>query len=79
LTKQQVAALRDPNQVVSEIVVPAPIGGVVTARSANPGQVVAMGPEPFVVTDLGAVWFVGDLYEQDFTAVRDETNGLKEE
>jgi len=70
LTKQQVADLRDPNQVVSQIVVPAPIGGVITARSANPGQVVAMGQELFVVTDLGTVWLVGDLYEQDFSSVR---------
>jgi RND family efflux transporter MFP subunit len=43
---------------------------VVTARSANSGQVVAMGQELFVVTDLGTVWLVGDLYEQDFAAVR---------
>lgn len=70
LTKQQVADLRDPNQVVSQIVVPAPIGGVITARSANPGQVVAMGQELFVVTDLGTVWLVGDLYEQNVSSVR---------
>jgi RND family efflux transporter MFP subunit len=70
LTQQQVADLKDPKQVVSQIGVPAPIGGVVTARSANPGQVVAMGQELFVVTDLGTVWLVGDLYEQDFSSVR---------
>jgi RND family efflux transporter MFP subunit len=70
LTQQEVNALTDPSKVVSQVVVPAPIGGVVTARSANPGQVVAMGQELFVVTDLGTVWLVGDLYEQDFAAVR---------
>jgi RND family efflux transporter MFP subunit len=70
LTQQQVADLKDPKQVVSQIGVPAPIGGVITARSANPGQVVAMGQELFVVTDLGTVWLVGDLYEQDFSSVR---------
>jgi RND family efflux transporter MFP subunit len=70
LTQQEVNGLTDPSKVVSQIVVPAPIGGVVTARSANPGQVVAMGQELFVVTDLGTVWLVGDLYEQDFAAVR---------
>jgi RND family efflux transporter MFP subunit len=70
LTPQQVADLRDPSQVVSQVTVPAPLGGVVTARAANPGQVVAMGQELFVITDLGTVWLVGDLYEQDFAAVR---------
>lgn len=50
--------------------VSAPIGGVITGRSANPGQVVAMGQELFLVTDLGTVWLVGDLYEQDFSSVR---------
>jgi membrane fusion protein, heavy metal efflux system len=70
LSQQEVDGLSDPSKVVSQVVVPAPIGGVVTARSANPGQVVAMGQELFVVTDLGTVWLVGDLYEQDFAAVR---------
>jgi RND family efflux transporter MFP subunit len=69
LTQQEVNALTDPSKVVSHVMVPAPIAGVVTARSANPGQVVAMGQELFVVTDLGTVWLVGDLYEQDFAAV----------
>jgi cobalt-zinc-cadmium efflux system membrane fusion protein len=70
LTSEQVAALRSPSQVVSEVVVPAPIDGVVTGRSANLGQVVGMGMELFVVTDLSEVWVVGDLYEQDFQIVR---------
>ena len=70
LTGQEVDGLTDPGKVVSQVVVAAPIGGVVTARSANSGQVVAMGQELFVVTDLGTVWLVGDLYEQDFATIR---------
>jgi RND family efflux transporter MFP subunit len=50
--------------------VPAPIDGVITGRSANLGQVVGMGQELFVVTDLSQVWVIGDLYEQDFQMVR---------
>ncbi|HXH13327.1 MAG TPA: efflux RND transporter periplasmic adaptor subunit [Alphaproteobacteria bacterium] len=64
------ASLRRPSQIVSDVVVPAPISGVITDRSANPGQVVGMGEALFVVTDLSEVWVVGDLYEQDFQAVR---------
>lgn len=70
LTRDHVAALRSPSQVVSEVVVPAPLDGVITGRSANLGQVVGMGQELFVVTDLSEVWVVGDLYEQDFQTVR---------
>jgi membrane fusion protein, heavy metal efflux system len=70
LARKQVESLRQPSQIVSEILVPAPINGVITGRSTNLGQVVSMGEELFVVTDLSEVWVVGDLYEQDFQHVR---------
>ncbi len=70
LSAEQVRTLASPSHVVSTIVIPAPIAGVVTSRSANLGQVVAMGQELLSVTDLSEVWVVGDLCEQDFTMVR---------
>jgi cobalt-zinc-cadmium efflux system membrane fusion protein len=70
LSAEQVRALTGTSQVVSSIVVPAPIAGVITSRSANLGQVVAMGQELLSVTELSEVWVVGDLYEQDFRTVR---------
>ena len=70
MSKKQVDGLRHPRQVMADVVVPAPIAGVITSRSANLGQVVGMGEALFVVTDLSAVWVVGDLYEQDFPRVR---------
>jgi cobalt-zinc-cadmium efflux system membrane fusion protein len=70
LSRKQVDALIHPRQVMADVVVPAPIDGMITGRSANLGQVVGMGEELFVVTDLSDVWAVGDLYEQDFTRVR---------
>ena len=70
LSPEQVQRLTRPDQVVSTMAVPAPIGGVITSRSVNLGQVVGMGQELFVVTDLSEVWVVGDLYEQDFRSVR---------
>src|SRR5713101_5196990 len=69
LSGEQVRALTSPSKVVSTIVVPAPISGVITSRAANLGQVVAMGQELLSVTDLSEVWVVGDLYEQDFKTV----------
>jgi cobalt-zinc-cadmium efflux system membrane fusion protein len=69
LSRAHVETLRSPSQVVADIVVPAPIAGVITSRTANLGQVVSMGQELFVVTDLSQVWVIGDLYEQDFHTV----------
>jgi cobalt-zinc-cadmium efflux system membrane fusion protein len=56
--------------------VPAPIAGVITSRMANLGQVVGMGHELFVVTDLSQVWVIGDLYEQDFQTVHVGSNAV---
>ena len=70
LGPEQVQALESPRQVVSTVVVPAPLDGVITGRTVNLGQVVAMGQELLVVTDLSDVWVVGDVYEQDFQTVQ---------
>jgi cobalt-zinc-cadmium efflux system membrane fusion protein len=70
LSRAQVEALKNPSQVVADVTVPAPIAGVITSRMTNLGQVVSMGQELFVVTDLSQVWVIGDLYEQDFQTVQ---------
>jgi RND family efflux transporter MFP subunit len=67
---EQVNGLIDATHIVSEITVPAPADGIVITRSVNPGQVIGVGQELFVVTDLDTVWIVGDLYEKDFESVR---------
>jgi cobalt-zinc-cadmium efflux system membrane fusion protein len=69
LSRSQVEALTNPSQIVSDVTVSAPSAGVITGRSVNLGQVVSMGQELFVVTDLSQVWVIGDLYEQDFQTV----------
>jgi membrane fusion protein, heavy metal efflux system len=70
LPPNRVDTLRRSQDVASEVVVTAPSSGVVINRSVNPGQVVSVGQELFVVADLGTVWVIGDLYEKDFAAVR---------
>jgi cobalt-zinc-cadmium efflux system membrane fusion protein len=70
LTRAQVDALSDSTEVVSDVWITAPIGGVVTSRTANLGQVVGAGQELFAVTDLSTVWAVADVYERDFETVR---------
>lgn len=70
LTPSLTAGLVDASQIVSEASIEAPADGLVIGRSVNPGQVVGAGQELFVVTDLGTVWVIGDLYEKDFASVR---------
>lgn len=70
LSSQQVAALQTADEIVSEVTVPAPGAGTVTARAVNPGQVVSVGQELFVIADLSTVWIIADLYEKDFATVR---------
>jgi RND family efflux transporter MFP subunit len=70
LSDDHIASITDASHVLSEVTVRAPSGGVVVARSVNPGQIVGAGQELFVVADLTTVWVVGDLYEKDLALVR---------
>jgi RND family efflux transporter MFP subunit len=57
-------------QASSNITIPSPLDGVVTARSVNVGQVVMSGQELLTITDLSSVWIEASLLENDFGAVR---------
>lgn len=70
MTDAQIANLRDTADVKSEINVPAPSSGVITARNVNVGQVVAMADSLFSVTDLATVWVMANVYEKDFGTMR---------
>ena len=70
LTTSQMERLQDASHIVSEVAVTAPADGTILSRNVNPGQVVGAGHELLTVADLGTVWVIGDLYEQDFQTVR---------
>ena len=70
MSGSRVNALRSPSQVTSELTVPAPISGTVTARSVNPGEAVEANKELLQVTDLSTVWVVAQVYEQDLGRLR---------
>ncbi len=69
LAQAQIDQITDASAVRSELTVPAPASGVITARSVNPGQVVTMADALFSVTDLSSVWVIGNVYEKDFGAM----------
>ncbi len=54
------------------LVVPSPINGRITARSAAPGLFVQPGntPAPYIVTDINLMWMLADVTEADSPAFR---------
>lgn len=69
LSESQIDEVRAGRKVSSDIAIPAPMDGVVTARSLNLGQVVTAGQELFTVTDLSSVWIEGNLLEDHFATI----------
>jgi membrane fusion protein, heavy metal efflux system len=68
--ERQIAALKEAEQIDSNVTVPAPIDGVVLARTANLGLVVNKAQELFTVADLSTVWIMASLNEKDFASVQ---------
>ena len=66
----RINALRSASQVTSEISVPAPASGTVTARAVNVGEVVNTGKELMRITDLSTVWVIAQVYEKDLARFR---------
>jgi cobalt-zinc-cadmium efflux system membrane fusion protein len=67
---RQIAALKQAEQINPNLIVPAPIGGVVLTRNANLGLVVNAAQELFTVADLSTVWIMASVNEKDFASVR---------
>src|SRR5258708_518315 len=67
---QQIASLKQAEQIDPNFVVPAPINGVVLTRAANLGLVVNTAQELFPVADLPTVWIRARINEKDFASVR---------
>jgi multidrug efflux pump subunit AcrA (membrane-fusion protein) len=70
MPESRIAGLRSPSQVTSELAVPAPISGTVTARSVNPGEVVEPNKELVRITDLSTVWVIAQAFESDLSRLR---------
>ena len=69
LDDAQVADVAAGRKASTNIAIPSPLDGVVTARSVNLGQVVTTAQDLLTVTDLSTVWIEANLLENDFGAV----------
>lgn len=70
MSPTRVNSLRSASQISSELSVPAPVSGTVTARSANVGEVVEANKELLRITDLSNVWVIAQVYEQDLARMQ---------
>ncbi len=69
LSPNRIDALRSVSQITSELAVVAPVSGTVTNRSSNVGEVVEANKEIVRVTDLGEVWVIAQVYEQQLARI----------
>lgn len=70
MSPSRVDSLRTASQITSEIAVPAPVSGTVTARSVNGGEVIEAEKELLRVTNLSDIWVTAQVYERDLASLR---------
>lgn len=69
VAKERIDVLAMEHKATTDASIVAPIDGVVSARSGNPGLNIGPSMPLFTILDLSSVWVIADLYERDFAAV----------
>jgi RND family efflux transporter MFP subunit len=70
LPAEQVDALARSGEVRRTVTFRSPVGGIVTEKKAVQGMRFMPGEMLYQVTDLGSVWVIADVFEQDIAAMR---------
>jgi membrane fusion protein, copper/silver efflux system len=66
----QIRRVADSRQLPENIDIVAPADGFILSRSVSPGQHFEHGMEFYRIADLGRVWVVAEVYEQEATHLR---------
>jgi membrane fusion protein, copper/silver efflux system len=66
----QIKRVADSRQLPESIDVVAPVDGFILARNISPGQHFDHGMEFYRIADLGRVWVVAEVYEQETSYLR---------
>ncbi|MDE2598037.1 MAG: efflux RND transporter periplasmic adaptor subunit [Rhodocyclaceae bacterium] len=67
---EDIARVEKTGAVSTYMSLRASIDGVVTARNMDPGAFLNVGDNFMTVSDVSRVWFVGNIYEQDYAKVK---------
>ncbi len=70
ISDAQIAELEHSRQPLKTLSVAAPIDGFVIEKMAVQGQMVDMGMKLYRLADLGIVWVIAQIYEQDLPFVQ---------
>lgn len=65
-----IAQVEKSGVIADHLTLRAPISGVITARNMDPGAFLNVGDNFMTVSDVSNVWFVGNVYEQDYAKVK---------
>ncbi len=68
---QQIQAVRDGDKISDNLIVRAPVGGVVVTRQATQGDYVKTGETLYSISDLSGVWVTLDAFESDVAWLRE--------
>ena len=66
----EIAQIESNRTVLKTLTVPAPISGFVVEKDAVAGQMVDAGIKLYRIADLGIVWVLAQIYEQDLPFVQ---------
>jgi RND family efflux transporter MFP subunit len=66
----QIAEIENNRKVLRTLTVSAPISGFVVEKNVVPGQMVDAGIQLYRIADLGIVWVMAQVYEQDLALVQ---------
>src|SRR6185369_2281900 len=67
---EQVDALARTGEIRRTVTFRSPVGGTVTEKKAVQGMRFMPGEMLYQVTDLGAVWVIADVFEQDIATMK---------
>ncbi len=70
VTDAQIAGIETNRHVLRTLAMPAPISGFVIEKDAVAGQMVDAGIRLYRIADLGIVWVLAEIYEQDLPFVQ---------
>ncbi len=70
LTKDQIEAIENSKERSNQIIISAPIGGVVVNKNATEGMYVKTGTPIYTIADLTKLWVTLEAYESDLPWLR---------
>ena len=70
LSPQKINQVQATRRVGSELPITSPVSGTVTERDVNSGEVIMANKELFKITNLGTIWVIAEVYEQDLVRIR---------